>query len=176
MWCSFVSDCWITQTPDINFGSLQRVKMLLICVIEGPMLPSAWWCHRMRRRQARDPSPPACPETPPLLLISHLGVAFATIDLSTWNLANDQENDLKLRRAGKHFWSRLLNTLCLLNKHTSQVIERPGLLSWKARFAYGSPSCQTTAMAPAGKSMPFQAPSGWVPLKAFSFLLFSCIY
>lgn len=82
--------------------------------------------------------PAGCLETPPILSIYHLGVTFSTIDLSTWNLANDQKNDLKLRRRGKCLWSRMLNILCLFNTHTSQVTERPALLAWKARFPYGA--------------------------------------
>lgn len=52
-----------------------------------------WWCHGMRHRQTQS-FLAGCLETPPILSIYHLGVTFSTINLSTWNLANN----LKLRR------------------------------------------------------------------------------
>lgn len=108
--------------------------------------------------------PPDCSDAPSVLLIHHLGVAFSSIDLSTWNLANAWEREKKrwqkLRQMENCFWSKLLNIPFSFNKRTSQVIRRPGLLSWKSCFAYRSQSCQTTAMAPTRKSMPFPPPLG----------------
>lgn len=34
--------------------SVERVKLLLICVMAGVMLRLLWWCHGMRRRQTHN--------------------------------------------------------------------------------------------------------------------------
>lgn len=75
----------------------------------------------------------------------------------------------KLKRRGKSFWSRLLNIPGLLNRHTAQVTEGPRLLSWKARFACGAPSCQ--AMAPQ-KNQCLSTPIGASPSKSIFFPAF----
>lgn len=103
-----------------------RVKSVLICVMEGVMLLLVWRCHGMRHRQTQS-FLAGCLETPPIFSIYHfVGVTFSTINLSTWNLDSTWNYGW-----GKCFWSRLLNILSFLEKHTSQAIERPGLLSWK---------------------------------------------
>lgn len=78
----------------------------------------------------------------------------------TWPTPVEKKGGLKWRQMENCFWSKLLNIPFSFNKRTSRVIQRPGLLSAESCFAYRSQSCQTTAMVPTRKSMPFPPPVG----------------